>query len=196
MMPFLLGPHPETFPQKSLYCRFCLTFANLFYLFLLFSLQFTSFFPSISLIFFQCPAPKGISFCICIIGQLCILYQFVCKPSVASYTKYSQYVGRKRVRTTHIIREENCSSKNYMLEKINKCLQSQSVKCFALFALLGVVQCWTTWCVMIPLWTALRTRREQTHCVFTTMWGRIQTLIIVDDGKPLIFHSKLLSSEI
>lgn len=60
-------------------------------------------------------------------------YQFVCKPSVATNMKDSEYVGRKRVRTTQIMREENCSSKNYMLEKINKFLQSQSVKCFELF---------------------------------------------------------------
>lgn len=65
-----------------------------------------------------------------------------------------------------------------MLEKINKFLQSQSVKCFEVFTLLGVVQCWTTWCVMIPLWAALRTLEEQTHCVSTLCDEQFRHLLL------------------
>ena len=67
----------------------------------------------------------------------------------------------------HIIRDRNCSSKNYRVEEKKK--KQVFFKLSLLNALthsLGLKYCWTAWHVMIPLWTTQNSERMNILCVY------------------------------
>ena len=153
-------------------------------------LQFTSFFLRVSSLFpTKLPPPHNSVYLLFVnFANLCLRFQQV--PAWSIHNRLEE----KGTCNFHIIRDKNCSSKNYRVEKKSQVFfQIQSAKCleslFRAKVLLNCVACNDSF-VNHPEF------RENEHTVCLLLGWRIQMIIILHDYKPPIFHSKLLSSEI
>ena len=153
-------------------------------------LQFTSFFLRVSsLIPTKLPPPHNSVYLLFVnFANLCLRFQQV--PAWSIHNRLEE----KGTCNFHIIRDKNCSSKNYRVEKKSQVFfQIQSAKCleslFRAKVLLNCVACNYSFVNHPEL-------RENEHTVCLLLGWRIQMIIILHDYKPPIFHSKLLSSEI
>ena len=138
----------------------------------------------------SCPPPNSVYLSFVNFAHLCLRVQQV--PAWSIHNRLEE----KGTYNFHIIRDRNCSSKNYRVEKKKKkssFFQTQSAKCleslFTANILLNCVACNDSFVNHPEL-------RENEHTVCVPLGWRIQMIIILHDYKPPIFHSKLLSSEI